>query len=95
MAGSDCVSTQKSQTELHPYSIASGVNDEHLRFLIKRFDNGNVSVYLSELNPGDRLTLSPPFGWFRPGQSDNARVQPVFIATGTGIAPFISYMHSF
>ena len=31
----------------------------------------------------------------RPGQSDDEGRQPVFIATGTGIAPFISYMHSF
>ena len=77
-----------------PYSIASGVNEPVLRFLIQRMPSGNVSTYLSDLQPGQTLRLSEPFGWFRPGQ--NIGDKPfVFIATGTGIAPFISYLHAY
>ena len=39
--------------------------------------------------PGDAVGVSPPFGWFRPGQ-DIGDSPFVFIATGTGVAPFLS-----
>ena len=42
---------------------------------------------------GDVLKISPPFGWFRPGQ-EKQHAPSVFFATGTGIAPFISYLLS-
>ena len=91
----DCVSIFKSPKECRPYSIASGSEEDHLRFLIKKLDDGNVSKYLAGCQKGDNLQLSPTFGWFRPGQSEANGNQSVFIATGTGIAPFISYMRSY
>ena len=90
----DCVSIKKDPKTLRPYSIASGTADEHLRFLIRQMEGGEVSAYLPQLSTGDALELTPPFGWFRPGQS-TADEEAVFIATGTGIAPFVSYMNSF
>jgi ferredoxin-NADP reductase len=54
---------------------------------------GDVSPYLSGRQPGDSVRVSPPFGWFRPGE--HAAERPfVFVATGTGIAPFLSYFRS-
>ena len=44
--------------------------------------------------PGDVIRITPPFGWFRPGQ-EIGNAPFVFLATGTGIAPFLSYLHTF
>lgn len=76
-----------------PYSIASGNQESCLRFLIRRMPGGEVSDYLATLKPGQPVRVSAPFGWFRPGAL--AAERPfVFLATGTGIAPFFSYLRS-
>jgi ferredoxin-NADP reductase len=76
-----------------PYSIASGTAEPILRFLIRRMPGGEVSDYLAGRKPGDLVRISPPFGWFRPGK--RAPQRPfVFVATGTGVAPFLSYLRS-
>ena len=76
-----------------PYSIASGVYDERLRFIIRRMPGGAVSSYLGERRAGDEIKTSPPFGWFRPGPgADGAPF--AFVATGTGISPFLAYFRS-
>lgn len=69
-----------------PYSFSSSPNDKFISFLIKRFPDGYVSTYLTSLKQGDRIKISNPFGWFNPGSMPNS----VFLATGTGISPFIS-----
>ena len=89
-----CVALFSSATESRPYSIAAGTGEEMLRFLIRRVPNGLVSEWLADRKPGDRVQASDPFGWFRPGQSV-AGERCVFIATGTGIAPFMSYLRSY
>ena len=56
-----------------------------------------------EGQPGDFVTVSHSFGWFRPkGQSSKNPVSvrpgsdgtPTFVATGTGIAPFLAWLRS-
>ena len=77
-----------------PYSIASGIHDDTVRFVIRHMPGGVVSSFLSSRQPGDAVRVSPPFGWFRPGE--HAEVRPfVFIATGTGIAPCIAYRRTY
>jgi ferredoxin-NADP reductase len=76
-----------------PYSIASGIDDPHLRFVIRKLNNGAVSAYLSTRTSGDQVLVSPPFGWFHPGSCDED-APFVFVATGTGIAPFLAYLRS-
>ena len=84
----------EDESDSRPYSISSGINEPVLRFLIQRMPKGNVSDYLSSLGPGKTIRISEPFGWFRPGH--NIDDQPfVFIATGTGIAPFMSYFYAY
>ena len=90
----DCVSLFKDEKTLRPYSIASGTEEAELRFIIRRMPGGDVSPWLAERKAGDIVKASPPFGWFRPGQSEENE-KSIFIATGTGIAPFIAYMNSF
>lgn len=91
----DCVSIyHKDGVTFREYSIASGIKDPHLGFLIKHLDDGVVSEFLQNRQPGDQLRISLPYGWFRPGQI-NGNDNFIFIATGTGIAPFLSYLKSF
>jgi ferredoxin-NADP reductase len=88
-----CVALFKDDTESRPYSIASGTGEEFLRFLIRRIPRGLVSNWLAQRKPGDKVQASEPFGWFQPGRSVDEE-SCVFIATGTGIAPFLSYQRS-
>ncbi len=89
----NCLALFNNNEESRPYSIASGTDDELLRFLIRRVPEGPVSQWLTERKPGDMVQASEPFGWFQPGRSESEE-QSVFIATGTGIAPFLSYLRT-
>ncbi len=90
----DCVALCTENGQSRPYSIASGTGESELRFLIRRMDGGEVSPWLADRRPGDMVRISPPFGWFRPGQ-EIGNAPFVFFATGTGMAPFLSYLHTF
>jgi ferredoxin-NADP reductase len=76
------------------YSIASGIHDPHLGFLIKHLPEGIVTEYLMNLKPGNSVTISKPAGAFRPGAQHEGE-NFIFMATGTGIAPFLSHMRSY
>lgn len=89
----NCVAIFNHARESRPYSISSGTQEPVLRFLIRHVPNGAVSSWLAARQPGDEVRVSDPFGWFRPGQSA-AGEGSVFIATGTGIAPFLSFLRS-
>lgn len=81
-------------SQSRPYSIASGIDDPVLRFIVRKMPDGVISTYLINLKPGDTVRMSTPFGWFRPGLS-SAGAPFAFVATGTGIAPFLSYLRSY
>jgi ferredoxin-NADP reductase len=90
-APGDCVAIYTAEGKSRPYSIASGACEDELRFIIRRMDGGEVSPWLMDRAPGDAIRITPPFGWFRPGQ-EIGDAPFVFLATGTGIAPFLSYI---
>ena len=90
----DCVAIYTDKGYSRPYSIASGANDKFIKFLIRYIPNGEVSSALYSMKKGHQLYVSNPFGWFRPGKNINTS-KNVFIATGTGIAPFLSYIKTF
>ena len=90
----DCVAIYTDTDKSRPYSIASGAKETDLRFLIRKMEGGEVSPWLMDRQPGDIIRITPPFGWFRPGQ-DIGETPFVFIATGTGIAPFLAYRKTF
>ena len=71
------------------YSIASPREGNRFALCLNRVPNGIVSRWLFELNPGDEVEMHEPLGYFtlrHPGR------RAVFIATGTGIAPFRSML---
>ena len=59
-------------------------------FCLNRAQKGFMSNHLCDLAKGDEITFQGPFGSFilRPPLRDT-----VFIATGTGIAPYRSMLH--
>lgn len=73
------------------YSIASPPSENgHIAFCLNRVEDGFMSNHLCNLNEGEKVTFQGPFGDFilRPPLRDT-----VFIATGTGVAPFRSMLH--
>ena len=91
----DCFAIFNSEGVSRPYSAASGNQERYLRFIVRRMPGGAVSQWLATRGPGDEVELSAPFGWFRPGRSGGPGEASVLIATGTGIAPFLSALRSF
>lgn len=77
------------------YSIYSGTNDTNLELLIKEVENGTVSKTLKKLQNGDLLDIEGPLGFFTIDKTylDQKR-KFLFIASGTGIAPFHSMVKS-
>ena len=68
------------------YSLVSAPFEPQLTLCIARVAQGRVSPHLAEATLDSTLHFSGPFGYFlfRPS------VRPaVFVATGTGIAPFV------
>ena len=90
----DCVAIYTDHDKSRPYSIASGSTENELRFVIRMMDGGEVSPWLMQRRPGEAIRITPPFGWFRPGQ-DIGEAPFIFLATGTGIAPFLAYAETF
>lgn len=71
------------------YSFACSPLDAELHFCIRFLEDGALSAMLAKVRPGDGLNISEAYGFFvyRPGKA-------VFVATGTGIAPFVAYAKS-
>lgn len=71
------------------YSICSGNRDEEVVLLFNVIDEGFLTPRLAVLEQGDPLWITEPRGTFTcsPGPA-------VWIATGTGIAPFYSMFRS-
>lgn len=71
------------------YSIASDNRKDTMRILFDVFPQGLLTPPLSTLKAGDKLLVSEPFGKFTPSTKAEW-----WIATGTGIAPFVSMVES-
>ena len=89
----DCVGVYGPVGNLsRPYSLSGGTEDAALELLIRRIPGGRVSDWLYGLPVGARVEISPPFGWFHPGEAANP--EQVWFATGSGAAPFLSALRS-
>ena len=77
------------------YSIYSGTNDKNLEVLVKEVEEGIVSKQLKKLQEGTVLEIEGPLGFFsiEPEMIKQKR-KFLFIASGTGIAPFHSMIKS-
>lgn len=78
--------------EQREYSIYSGEGEPHLTVLIKEVAEGLVSRRLAALRPGDLVHVDGPFGYFTLEPARRAGGPLLFVATGTGISPFHSFV---
>ena len=73
------------------YSTASAPDRNRFELCLNRVHDGNFSPYLFDMRPGAMVDMKGPLGHFvlKTGASDS-----IFVATGTGIAPFRSMLHA-
>ncbi|KAL8638219.1 MAG: hypothetical protein Q9228_004609 [Teloschistes exilis] len=70
--------------------VPADPEEDQLRFLVRGNPDGELSKYLSRLQPGAQLELRGPYQEFEvPGEVR----QIVFLAGGTGIAPALQVAH--
>jgi ferredoxin-NADP reductase len=73
------------------YSLISAPQDPTLALCVRYVEGGTFTPHLSSSPIGTRLKLTGPHGYFTFSASTRP---PVFVATGTGIAPFVSMVRS-
>jgi len=70
---------------IRPYSLASLPAGNRFDLCLNRVQEGIFSPFLFDMKPGDSVETSAPLGFF---VIRNPAKDALFIATGTGIAPF-------
>lgn len=77
------------------YSIASSsVAKEHIEFYVALVPSGALTPRIFALKPGDRIWMSPKFTGMFTLDRVPADQHVVFVATGTGIAPYMSMIRT-
>lgn len=90
-AGAEIQLHGREPAEDRTYSLAGGEAEPVLRILFRVIPEGSVTPRLAGLAPGAGLAFTGPFGSFT--LRDPAR--PLwFIATGTGLAPLLSFVRT-
>ncbi len=77
------------------YSVYSGANEPHLEILVKEVIGGLVSPALKKVKAGDLLSVGDAVGYFTITPADFAKNKFLFIASGTGISPFHSFVKTY
>jgi ferredoxin-NADP reductase len=82
--------TPEGEEITRAYSIASPPSNGRVALCLNRVQDGFMSNHLCTLAEGSEISFQGPFGNFilHPPMRDT-----IFIATGTGIAPFRSMLH--
>lgn len=94
-AGQYIILSFPNKKEAREYSLYNGENENTLEVLIKTLPEGSFSVRLGDMKVGDPIIIDGPNGFFvfKPEEIENKR--HVFIASGTGISPFRSYIKTY
>jgi ferredoxin--NADP+ reductase len=94
-AGQHIIVGLEGELNQREYSVYSGEKDDFLEILVREVLNGSVSSQLKYCKPGQLLQVNGPFGSFGIEPFDLFSRKLVFIASGTGIAPFHSFVRSY
>ena len=82
---------EKERPLRRSYSVASvPANGPRFELVVTRVDGGRGSTFLHELRVGQKLEAKGPLGGF--ARADDAGPS-LFVATGTGVAPFRGMVH--
>ena len=76
--------------QMREYSVYSPSDSPYLEVLIREVEEGTVSRKLHRVQVGDSLKVEGPFGFFTLDEQEIKEKKFLFIASGTGIAPFHS-----
>ncbi|OJU49668.1 MAG: hypothetical protein BGN96_10710 [Bacteroidales bacterium 45-6] len=79
--------------ENRPYSVYSGENEDFVEILVKEINKGNVSRKLKKLEQDSFVEVDDAQGHFSIKERLGEKLY--FVATGTGIAPFHSFVKSY
>lgn len=77
------------------YSIYSSENDNYFEVIIREVLEGHLSVDLKQSKVGQLVEMNGPFGYLTINKEEIYSKKFIFIATGTGIAPFHSFISSY
>jgi ferredoxin--NADP+ reductase/benzoate/toluate 1,2-dioxygenase reductase subunit len=94
-AGQHIIAGLKGELNQREYSVYSGEQDDYLEILVREVIQGSVSLQLKHCKPGQLLQVNGPFGSFGIESFNMFSKKLVFIASGTGIAPFHSFVRSY
>ena len=83
------------QTEQREYSIYSGEYDDFLEVLVREVKDGNISKQLKKLKKNATIDIDGPFGFFKFHPKMFSSGKFLFVASGTGISPFHSFVRTF
>jgi len=95
IAGQHISLSIKGDYQSREYSIYSAEEGANLEILVKEVEGGYFSPKLKHLKVGEMVEVHGPFGKFGLDEKKRETHQHVFIASGTGIAPFHSMVKSF
>jgi ferredoxin--NADP+ reductase len=93
-AGQHILLGKKDDIQAREYSIYSAEKEDYFDVLIKEVKEGMVSKQLRRVKPGEQLNFENPVGYFILKDEDIHTRKFLFIATGTGISPFHSFVKS-
>jgi ferredoxin--NADP+ reductase/benzoate/toluate 1,2-dioxygenase reductase subunit len=94
-AGQHILLGKKDDLQAREYSIYSAEQDDYFEVLVKEVKEGLVSKQLKRMKPGEPVNFENPVGYFTLKDEDLAGRKYLFIASGTGIAPFHSFVKSY
>lgn len=82
-------------SDAREYSVYSGRDEEYLEILVREVEEGIVSKKLRRLSPGNNLEVNGPYGFFMTNAQPPHNRKLLFIASGTGIAPYHSFVKTY
>lgn len=82
-------------SDAREYSVYSGKDEEFLEIIVREVADGAVSKKLRRLSPGNTLDVGGPYGFFLTNAQPPTNKKFLFIASGTGIAPFHSFVKTY
>jgi ferredoxin--NADP+ reductase/benzoate/toluate 1,2-dioxygenase reductase subunit len=94
-AGQHILLGKKGDIQAREYSIYSAEQEDFFEVLIKEVQEGMVSKQLKRMKTGEPVNFESPVGYFTLKDEDIQSRKFLFIASGTGIAPFHSFVKSY
>jgi ferredoxin/flavodoxin---NADP+ reductase len=94
-AGQHILLGRNNEIETREYSVYSAEQDDFFEVLIREVKDGLVSKQLRRVKPGEPLHFENPVGYFVLKDEEIYTRKYLFIASGTGIGPFHSFVKSY